>query len=330
MKIIFYSRVHSMDVFERGFYKQDIDILRSLGHTVLVTNRISDLLKTTDVYFVWWWTAAAPVVWLGKIRQIPVIITGTFNYNLGLPGDYMSRPGWHKRLIRFALREASANIFVSRLEHSLIQEVFTVNKPVYIPHVVDTSFYTPGGPRERTMVFNLAWSGRINARRKCLPQIIQAVPKVLEVEPNAQFIFAGMPGEAHPELVSLAKALGVEHAVEWKGVLDEREKLHYLQKCGVYVSPSLYEGFGLAIAEALSCGAPVVTSSVGAVPEVAGEAAIYVDGQNPTDIASGIIQLMQNPELSSTLSRLGRSRILQEFSYEVRRSGIRRLLREVT
>jgi glycosyltransferase involved in cell wall biosynthesis len=63
------------------------------------------------------------------------------------------------------------------------------------------------------------------------------------------------------------------------------------------VLPSLDEGFGLTVLEAMSCGTPVVTSKVGALPEIAGEAALYVDPKQPEDIARGLERILRMPDL---------------------------------
>jgi glycosyltransferase involved in cell wall biosynthesis len=67
-----------------------------------------------------------------------------------------------------------------------------------------------------------------------------------------------------------------------------------MRECTVYLQPTRYEGFGLAILEAMSCGAPVVTSARGAVPEVVGDTAILVDGTSPMAIADGVLQYLGN------------------------------------
>lgn len=83
----------------------------------------------------------------------------------------------------------------------------------------------------------------------------------------------------------------------------------------MYVSPTLYEGFGIAIAESLSAGCPVITSRNGAVPEVVGRCAIFVDPVSSNSIAQAILTLLQNPETRLRLSRLGRRRIVSKYSY---------------
>lgn len=75
-----------------------------------------------------------------------------------------------------------------------------------------------------------------------------------------------------------------------------------------FLFPTLYEGFGLPIIEALACGAPVLTSAATATQEVAGDAALLVDPNSAQDIASGIVRLASDAELRAALQRAGEDR----------------------
>jgi glycosyltransferase involved in cell wall biosynthesis len=90
--------------------------------------------------------------------------------------------------------------------------------------------------------------------------------------------------------------------------------------------PSLYEGFGLAAAEAMLCGCPVVSSRLGALPEVCGEAALYCDASDPSDLQRQVLRLASEPALRDAHVRKGR---LQCRPYTWRQ-GAARLLAEIT
>ena len=82
-------------------------------------------------------------------------------------------------------------------------------------------------------------------------------------------------------LEALAKGLQLEGRVVFTGRLNQKELLELYQAASVYIDPSLYEGFGYQILEAMSCGIPVITSNVTSLPEVSGNAGIIMD---PNDI----------------------------------------------
>src|SRR6185437_5346072 len=87
-------------------------------------------------------------------------------------------------------------------------------------------------------------------------------------------------------------------------VSDEVVRVLY-QRCSAFVFPSLYEGFGLPILEALQCGAPVIAGRNSSQPEVLGDAGVLVDVGNAADLATGISRVLDDPQLSATLRRLG-------------------------
>jgi glycosyltransferase involved in cell wall biosynthesis len=91
---------------------------------------------------------------------------------------------------------------------------------------------------------------------------------------------------------------------------------------GVFVFPSLYEGFGLPPLEAMASGTPVVTSNISSLPEVAGDAAVLVDPHFPEAIADGIYTVLTDEAVRRTLRAKGLARAAQ-FSWE---QSVRRVL----
>jgi glycosyltransferase involved in cell wall biosynthesis len=81
------------------------------------------------------------------------------------------------------------------------------------------------------------------------------------------------------------------------------------------VYPSIYEGFGMPILEAMACGTPVVTSARGAMAEVAGDAALLVEPESVESIADGISRVLRDESLRRELVRRGNARV-GEFSWE--------------
>ena len=109
--------------------------------------------------------------------------------------------------------------------------------------------------------------------------------------------------------------------VRFLGYLPEDTLAVMYRLAGVFVFPSLYEGFGLPPLEAMASGTPVVTSNVSSLPEVAGDAAVLVDPYNAEAIADGIYRVLTDNDLRSDLRRRGPQRARQ-FSWE---SSVRRV-----
>jgi glycosyltransferase involved in cell wall biosynthesis len=79
-------------------------------------------------------------------------------------------------------------------------------------------------------------------------------------------------------------------------------------RCELFAYPSLYEGFGLPVLEAMQAGAPVVCSRTSSLPEVGGDAVAYVDPLDPGDIAAALERLLRDPEERRRLAQAGRQR----------------------
>ncbi len=117
--------------------------------------------------------------------------------------------------------------------------------------------------------------------------------------------------------------------VRFLGYLPEETLAVMYRLAGVFVFPSLYEGFGLPPLEAMASGTPVVTSNVSSLPEVAGAAAVLVDPYDPAAIADGIFQVLTDEELRRDLRRKGLTRARQ-FSWESSVRRVREIYGEVS
>lgn len=88
------------------------------------------------------------------------------------------------------------------------------------------------------------------------------------------------------------KELGLENAVEFPGFVEQKELIKLYRHALVFVYPSYYEGFGFPVLEAMACGTPVVSSNASSLPEVGGDAVIYVDPFDVESIAEGIKKVL--------------------------------------
>jgi len=116
--------------------------------------------------------------------------------------------------------------------------------------------------------------------------------------------------------------------VRFLGYMPEETLAVMYRLAGVFVFPSLYEGFGLPPLEAMASGTPVVTSNVSSLPEVAGDAALLVDPLDPSAIADGIYRVLTDRPLQSELRAKGLARARQ-FSWEQSVRRVRQIYGEV-
>jgi glycosyltransferase involved in cell wall biosynthesis len=101
---------------------------------------------------------------------------------------------------------------------------------------------------------------------------------------------------------------GAEGSVVFPGFVTTEQLVDLYSACEAFVFPSLYEGFGLPVLEALRCGAAVMTTRVSSIPEVAGEAAAYFDPQDPSSLVRSFCDLMADPVRRDKLRKEGRAR----------------------
>ncbi len=151
--------------------------------------------------------------------------------------------------------------------------------------------------------------------RKNLKRIIQALPLV-QTEMDVHFVKIGVPSEPyHSELRSLVRQLGLEDIVHFYGTISMEQLPFIYNLADVFVFPSLYEGFGLPVLEAMASGCPVVTSDETSLPEVAGDAAEKVDPYDHESIANGILRVLSDNEYRQYLIQKGREQALT-FNWE--------------
>jgi len=326
MKISFYANVErsALDLVE--FYKVDLDILKEIDPKITIATRWRDIDWSADVIFIWWWTYAFIPILLNKIYRKKIVITGTFNYKAPyMAFDYFRRRFYQQMLIKYSLINADKNILVSQNEYDLIKNDLKLNNLEYSPHCIDTDIYSPAGKRDKNTVFTICWTGKENLQRKSLPEIVKSAVFVKKEGLDYKFIIAGRKGDGFDYIKNMIEEYRVSDIVELKGEITLAEKLKFLRECAVYLQPSKYEGFGVAIAEAMSCGATVISTKYGEVPNVVGDCGILIDSSKEEEIFRALKQLKTNG-IKIDYGAKARNRIIRRFAYQKRSIDFREVL----
>ena len=307
-----------------SYYLNDLRILKELGYQVHIATRAHEL-RPADWYYVWWWTWGFQAVSFARLLRRPVIVTGALHAH-----EYVQRPLLQRKLIEYSFRRASANIFISESEMRECTRVLDVRAPHFAPLVVDTRRYVPSDQqRDPSLIVTIVKMTEPNGRRKCVPEMLEAFRQIHDTRPDTRLLIAGEHLDGYPLFLARARELGLGDVVTFSGVVSEDEKIRLMQRCGVYLQPTHFEGFGVAILEAMSCGAPIVTSPVGAVPEVAGDCAELVDGGSPDAIAKAALDLLENPARRTALSTMARARATKLYDYETRKTRLGTVIDDV-
>ncbi len=152
-------------------------------------------------------------------------------------------------------------------------------------------------------------------QQKGVPYSLEALRRIQSDFPQAQLVIIG-DGEKAGELRQLATALGVAERVHW---LSWRENaVELMAALDVLLVPSLWEGFGLVVLEAMSRRVPVIASRVSALPEVVvhGETGILIEARDVDGLASAIARLLGDRALRKYMGLLGAARLEEYFSAE--------------
>lgn len=175
--------------------------------------------------------------------------------------------------------------------------------------------------REGDVQGNLRLAGRrvvlsLSAKRphKNLLALIGALARIPAAE-RPVLVLAGYPTEHEAQLRERAQTLGVEDDVRFPGWLSDAEVENLWAIADAFVFPSLYEGFGLPVLEAMARGVPVACSNASSLPEVAGDAALLFDPHDEAAIASALGLLLQDAALAERLRAAGRERV-RKFTWE--------------
>lgn len=142
---------------------------------------------------------------------------------------------------------------------------------------------------------------------KNLDRLLDAFAR-LRAEPAPVLVMTGHAGRRTAELAARMRSLGIEDRVRLTGWLEDEEVEGLYRLAAVFAYPSLHEGFGMPVLEAMRRGVPVLSSDATSLPEVAGDAAVLVDARSVDALAGGLGRLLADERLRADLVRRGRER----------------------
>lgn len=152
-------------------------------------------------------------------------------------------------------------------------------------------------------------------KRKNLDNLLEAFKKICVDCPSTDLVLAGNMEWGGDEVRQKVRRLDLESRVHFPGYIAEADlpDLIHFSRGLVYLSK--YEGFGFPVLEGMACGTPVICSPASALPEVGGDAVLYADPDNVTEIAMAMQLLVSNPSLGAELAGKGLARA-RNFSWE--------------
>ncbi len=166
----------------------------------------------------------------------------------------------------------------------------------------------------------------INKPHKNLVALIQCLRPV--ASGHRTLVIAGAWDTRYPQAKATAQALGMGERVRFLGPVPEVELPALYAAATAFVFPSRYEGFGLPVLEAMACGTPVACSNVSSLPEVAGDAALLFDPDDPAAMTQALHRLLEDASLRADLQTRGLAQAAR-FTWEQTAAATLRVYRKL-
>ncbi len=151
--------------------------------------------------------------------------------------------------------------------------------------------------------------------RKNITTLIKAFQQFKQIYPEKKLVIVGKKGWLYNQIFNLVDRLKLKNDVLFTQYVSDQDLIYLYQHAFAFVHPSLYEGFGIPILEAMSYGCPVISSFASSLPEIGSNACLYFDPNSVNDLVEKMTDLQQNSQLRNELINLGKQRV-KEFSWQ--------------
>ena len=141
--------------------------------------------------------------------------------------------------------------------------------------------------------------------RKNLLRLIEAYAEVHRAHPQVQMVIVGPGGFRASHIRDAIVERGLSDAVRWLGYITDADLAAIYNASVALVYPSVYEGFGLPVIEAMACGRPVVAANTSSLPEVAGDAGVLVDPFSVASLRDAMLRILDDPQAARDLGQRG-------------------------
>lgn len=320
MRILF---VHN---YPSKFVQIDLDLLRERFEVREWYQRsraidfyaLARAVQRCDLVFGWFasWHTLFPITLARWFNRRSVVVVGGYDTaNLPEISYGSQRGGIKRRVTRATMRSASRLVVNSRYtcQEVLANDRLDAEKISMIYHGFPVEAASPR-PKEN-LVITVGNVDRGNLQRKGLELFVRAAVEC----PEKDFV---MIGAWRDDAIRQLQALAPTN-VKFTGWVSDGELRDYFARAQVYVQVSRHEGFGLAVAEAMLHECTPVVTCVGALPEVVGDAGVFVESFEPSAVAAGVRLAFAQAD---AIGPRARARIVQEFPLERRRAQLFQLL----
>ncbi|MYB03568.1 MAG: glycosyltransferase family 4 protein [Acidimicrobiaceae bacterium] len=238
-------------------------------------------------------------------RAAPVVSVHDVSFEHGAPiGGPAGRA--HGRSVRAAVRAGAWIHTDSEYVAAEVRDIYRVEPHRVVAVPLGVRLPPPGPHPAPGSEYVLALGSA--DRRKGLTTLVAAFDALASTNRDLRLVHAGPDGDASGELADLIDRSPHRDRILRLGWVDDGARSALIAQAAAVAYPSLYEGFGLVVLEAMAAGRPVVTTPVAAIPEVAGDAASYVEAGDADALAGALQRVLEDQELAAELGTRGRSR----------------------
>jgi len=292
---------------ETSFYKYELVSGPMLWSQVFLPLRLF-LKRNVDVFF-------SPAHYSPRYCPVPLVVTihdlAFFYYpNEFLKKDLYKLKNWTSQ----SVKKAKSIVAVSKNTKKDILKQYDL--PAEKVSVVYNGFEKTDGkptPSEFAKKPYILFTGTLQPRKNIL-LLIRSFADFSKTHTDYSLIIAGKKGWLYDEIFQEVARLGKGEKIVFTDYISDSELIGLYKNAEFFVMPSLYEGFGVPVLEAMSYGCPVISSFSSSLPEIAGEASLYFDPTNANDLTEKMMMLADNNSLKKDLIDKGKEQI-KKFSW---------------
>ncbi|MDQ0842503.1 MULTISPECIES: glycosyltransferase family 4 protein [unclassified Streptomyces] len=238
--------------------------------------------------------------------------------------------GFTRMQKRVARRLPSVLTVSGSSQQEIVDHLGVRRDRVHVVHIgADTDLFSPD-PSVAEVPGRIVTTSSADVPLKGLVHLVEALAKLRTENPDAHLVVVGKRAEDGP-VAQLIERYGLDDAVRFVKGISDAELVDLVRSAQIACVPSLYEGFSLPAAEAMATGTPLVATTGGAIPEVAGpdgETCLAVPPGDAEALAAALRRLLGDPDLRARLGDAGRARVLARFTWKQAAIGTAERYRE--
>lgn len=268
--------------------------------------------KKLDVFF-------SPAHYIPRFSPFKTVVSIHDLSYLYFPNEFLKKDLYQlKNWTRYAVQKSSRIIAVSKTTKKDVVKEYSI--PETKIAVIYNGYEAPSriehqilSPELNTPYF--LYVGTIQPRKN-LSTLITSFSLFLAKHPTFKLIIAGKKGWLYERIYQQVKQLHLSQSIIFAGYVNNDEKVRLYRGATAYILPSLYEGFGIPILEAMSYRCPVITSFSSSLPEIGGEACLYFDPKSVDDLLNKMEVIVSDKKLVNDLILKGIKRV-SSFSWKL-------------